>query len=62
MGTERDTIVGLHETPGSFTLPQSPVRRRLDGVTTFNRLQGGEYLFMPSLGALRWIGEAGWTR
>lgn len=61
LGAERDAVVGLHETPGSFTLPQAPVRRRLDGVTTFNRLRGGEYLFMPSLSALRWIGEAGWT-
>ena len=31
------------------------------GITTFNRMAGGEYLFMPSLSALRWIGEAGWT-
>ncbi|HBZ07012.1 MULTISPECIES: Dyp-type peroxidase [Massilia] len=61
LGAERDAVVGLHETPGSFTLPQPPVRRRLDGVATFNRLRGGEYLFMPSLSALRWIGEAGWT-
>jgi hypothetical protein len=36
------------------------VRRRVDGVTTFNRLRGGEYLFMPSLTALRWIGEGRW--
>jgi Dyp-type peroxidase family len=62
LGTERDPIVGLHETPGSFTLPQPPVRRRLDGVTTFNELKGGEYLFMPSLSALRWIGEGNWAR
>jgi hypothetical protein len=36
------------------------VRRRVDGVTTFNRLRGGEYLFMPSLSALRWIGAGAW--
>lgn len=60
LGEERDPVVGLHEEPGTFTIPQQPVRRRIDGVTTFNRLRGGEYLFMPSLTALRWIGEAGW--
>lgn len=60
LGTERDPVVGLHETPGSFTMPQVPVRKRIDGVTTFNELRGGEYLFMPSLSALRWIGKAGW--
>jgi Dyp-type peroxidase family len=61
LGAERDPIVGLHDTPGSFTIPQQPVRRRVDGVTTFNRLRGGEYLFMPSLNALRWIGQAAWN-
>lgn len=60
LGEERDPIVGLHEQPGRFTMPQEPTRRRLDGITTFNRLKGGEYLFMPSLTALRWIGRAGW--
>jgi len=59
-GAERDPVVGLHETPGTFTMPASPVRRRVDGVTTFNRLRGGEYLFMPSLSALRWIGAGAW--
>ena len=60
LGTERDPIVALHEEPGTFTIPQEQARRRVNGVTTFNRLMGGEYLFMPSLTALRWIGEAGW--
>ncbi|AVP58301.1 Dyp-type peroxidase [Pulveribacter suum] len=60
LGKERDPVVGLHEEPGTFTIPEQPVRRRIDGVSTFNRLRGGEYLFMPSLTALRWIGEAGW--
>lgn len=60
LAAERDPLVGLQETPGSFTIPQVPVRRRIDGISTFNVLRGGEYLFMPSLGALRWIGDAGW--
>lgn len=60
LGEERDPVVGLHETPGTFTIPDTPVRRRVDGVTTFNRLRGGEYLFMPSLTALRWIGAGAW--
>lgn len=61
LAEERDPMVGLQDTPGTFTIPQVPVRKRVDGVTTFNRLRGGEYLFMPSLGALRWIAEAGWS-
>jgi Dyp-type peroxidase family len=60
LGAERDPVVGLHETPGTFTLPDTPVRRRVDGVTTFHRLRGGEYLVMPSLTALRWIGAGAW--
>lgn len=61
LGVERDPIVGLHDEPGRFTIPASPVRRRVDGVTTFNRLRGGEYMFMPSISALRWIGSKGWA-
>ncbi|MEP9404139.1 Dyp-type peroxidase [Sphingomonas sp. VNH70] len=61
LAEERDPIVGLHEEPGSFTIPASPVRQRVDGVTTFNRLRGGEYMFMPSLTALRWISAGAWT-
>ncbi|MFL0446275.1 Dyp-type peroxidase [Corynebacterium xerosis] len=60
LGTERDPVVGLHEEPGVFTIPAEPVRRRVDGVTTFNRLRGGQNMFMPSLTALRWIADAGW--
>jgi Dyp-type peroxidase family len=60
LGEERDPIVGLHQTSGTFTIPETPVRRKIDGVTTFNRLRGGEYMFMPSLTALRWIGDGAW--
>jgi hypothetical protein len=49
--------VGLQEDGATFTIPQHPVRRRIHGIRTFSMLCGGEYFFMPSLSALRWIGD-----
>jgi Dyp-type peroxidase family len=57
LGEERDPIIGLQEKGASFTIPREPVRRRVHGIETFNVLRGGEYFFMPSLSALRWLGE-----
>jgi Dyp-type peroxidase family len=57
LGDERDPNVGLQEDGATFTIPQHPVRRRIHGIQTFNLLRGGEYFFMPSLSALRWIGD-----
>ena len=54
---ERDPIIGVQEDDGVFTIPKKPVRRRIHGIETFNVLRGGEYFFMPSLSALRWLGE-----
>ena len=56
-GDERDPIIGLQEEGATFTIPKAPVRRRIHGIQTFNVLRGGEYFFMPSLSALRWIGN-----
>lgn len=36
------------------------MRKRINAVPTFNVLKGGEYLFMPSLTALKWLGEGQW--
>jgi len=58
-GDERDPIIGLQEKEATFTIPKEPVRRRVHGIETFNVLRGGEYFFMPSLSALRWLGELG---
>jgi Dyp-type peroxidase family len=55
LGNERDPNVGLQEDGATFTVPKEPVRRRIRGIQTFNVLRGGEYFFMPSLSALRWI-------
>jgi Dyp-type peroxidase family len=57
LGNERDPNVGLQEDAATFTIPQHPVRRRIHDIRTFNVLRGGEYFFMPSLSALRWIGD-----
>jgi deferrochelatase/peroxidase EfeB len=56
-GGERDPIIGRQEEGATFTIPKEPVRRRVHGIETFNVLRGGEYFFMPSLSALRWIGN-----
>jgi Dyp-type peroxidase family len=56
-GSERDPIIGLQQDGATFTIPKEPVRRRVHGIETFNVLRGGEYFFMPSLSALRWIGN-----
>jgi Dyp-type peroxidase family len=57
LGDERDPNVGLQEDGATFTIPRARVRRRIHGIETFNVLRGGEYFFLPSLSALRWLGE-----
>ena len=57
LGEERDPNVGLQAAGATFTIPQEPVRRRIHGIETFNVLRGGEYFFMPSLSALKWLGH-----
>jgi Dyp-type peroxidase family len=56
-GNERDPMIGLQQDGATFTIPKEPVRRRVHGIETFNVLRGGEYFFMPSLSALKWIGN-----
>jgi Dyp-type peroxidase family len=57
IGDERDPIIGLQDEVALFTIPKEPVRHRIHGIETFNVLRGGEYFFMPSLSALRWLGK-----
>jgi Dyp-type peroxidase family len=57
LGEERDPNVGLQEDGATFTIPREPVRRRIHAIDTFNVLRGGEYFFLPSLSALRWLGN-----
>jgi len=54
---ESDPLVGPHDRGGSFTIPQRPIRRRLQDLPPFVVTRGGEYCFAPSLSALRWLAE-----
>jgi hypothetical protein len=40
-----------------FTIPQRPIRRRLQDLPPFVITRGGEYLFAPGLRAMRWLAE-----
>jgi Dyp-type peroxidase family len=59
VGDERDPIIGRQEDGATFTIPQAPVRRRIHGIQTFNVMRGGEYFFLPSISALKWLGNPG---
>lgn len=54
---ESDPLVGPHHGPSSFTIPQHPIRRKLQDLPPFVVTRGGEYCFAPSLSALRWLAE-----
>src|ERR1700754_4610069 len=58
-GNERDPIIGRQEEGATFTIPKQPVRRRIHGIQTFNVLKGGEYFFVPSMSALKWLANLG---
>lgn len=53
---ERDPIIGANR-DSHFAIPRRPIRRRLEGIARFVVTRGGEYAFMPSLSALRWLGD-----
>jgi Dyp-type peroxidase family len=54
---EKDPLVGQSDGSSSFTIPEHPIRRRLQELPPFVVTRGGEYLFAPGLRALRWLGE-----
>jgi Dyp-type peroxidase family len=54
---EKDPLVGQGDGAGSFTIPRTPIRRRLAELPPFVVTRGGEYCFAPGLRALRWLAE-----
>jgi Dyp-type peroxidase family len=55
--TEKDPLAGQNDRPGTFTIPQRPIRRRLADLPPFVITRGGEYCFAPGLRALKWLAE-----
>jgi Dyp-type peroxidase family len=54
---EKDPLTGANDGSTQFTIPQQPVRRRMKGLPALVDNRGGEYCFMPTFSALRWIAE-----
>ena len=54
---EKDPLVGANDESSGFTIPQRPIRRRLQNLPPFVVTRGGDYFFAPGLAALRWLAE-----
>jgi len=54
---EKDPLIGPNDGSGRITIPQQPIRRKMQGLPAFVVMRGGEYCFMPGLSALRWLAE-----
>ena len=52
---ERDPLIGLNDGSGVFTIPQRPIRRRLQNLPPFVVTRGGEYCFAPGVRAMQWL-------
>lgn len=58
-GKERDPVSGTGDGEQTYTIPRRPIRRQLKGLSRFVITRGGEYGFLPSLSALRWLANLG---
>jgi len=54
---ERDPLVGPNTGGEQFTVPRSPIRRKLTELPGFVVTRGGEYCFQPGLRALAWLAD-----
>ena len=54
---ESDPMAGQGHGAGIFTMPKEPIRRRVQNLPSFVVTRGGEYFFLPSLSAVRWLSQ-----
>ena len=57
LGDAKDPVVGSAAGDGAYSFPRRPIPRRVQGLARFVVTRGGEYCFMPSLSALRWLAK-----
>ena len=59
LSDDPDPIVGAHPSgTGTFTLQDTPVRRRISPLPQFVSMRGGAYFFMPGVRALRYLSRS----
>ena len=55
---DADPLLGVHEpVGGTFTIPGTPFRHRLQGLPRFVTVVGGEYFFLPGILGVKRLGE-----
>jgi Dyp-type peroxidase family len=52
-----DPVAGTSDGNGTFDVPKRPLRMQLKHLPQFVVTRGGEYCFLPSLPALRWLAD-----
>ena len=57
LGETKDPVAGASDGDGAYAIPRRPIPRRVRGLASFVVTRGGEYGFMPSLSALRWLAD-----
>jgi Dyp-type peroxidase family len=56
-GDAKDPIAGACNGTETFTIPERPIRRSIGGMPRFVVTRGGEYAFLPSITALKWLAD-----
>lgn len=55
--SEKDVTTPAADGTGTYAIPRRPLRKQLKDIPRFVVTRGGEYCFLPSLSALRWLAE-----
>ena len=55
--SEKDITSSAQDGKGTVSIPRRPIRKQLKNLPQFVLTRGGEYCFLPSLSALRWLGN-----